>query len=172
MKKLFIASLLTLVGLSSFAQGILTTNLSASGTHLLTTNRIKVYQIEVATTNAQTFRFYDNDNLTHTGASLANSGFWGTNVVTGANYTRVSYPTNFATSFVGQTGFTNWYTNSGIYSLWVTNTQATNALAATATVATGGAETRLVGVDALFTRGVIIGGTGTGSITLYYRFED
>ena len=171
MKKLFIAALITVTGLSSFAQGLLVTNLSASGTHLLTTNRVRIYQVEVAATNAQTFRFYDNDNATHTGASLANPGFWGTNFVSGLSYTRVTWPSNVVSSFVGQTGFTNWYTNSGMFSLLVTNVQTTNVMSPLVSIATGGAETRLVGVDALFTRGVVIGGTGAGSITLYYRFD-
>jgi hypothetical protein len=171
MKKFITALLAVGLSVSAFGQGLLSTNITASGVHLLTTNRIKVYQIEVATTNAQTFRFYDNDNTTSTGAGLATPGFHGTNVVTGATYSRIMYPTNYASSFVSQSGFTNWYTNSGIYSLLVTNTQATNVLAASTVIATGGAETRLVGVDALFTRGVVVGATGTGSLTLYYKFE-
>ena len=172
MKKLLLSLLGLAMVLSAPAQGILSTNITAgAGVHLLTTNRLNVYAIEVGTTNAFTFRFYDNDNTTSSGSSLATPGFWGTNVVTGSYISRVTYPTNYLETFTNYSGYVNYKTNVGLWTLTTTNAQATNVLSTTAIVNTGGAESRVVYVNALFKRGVVFGSTGNGNITLYYRPE-
>ena len=170
MKKLLV--LIAMVGLSVSAMAqsaVLSTNISnGAGYHLISTNRLKVYSIEVTTTNAYNFRFWDNDNTLHT---TNVTGFWGTNFINGSYISRSTYPTTYVNSYVGYNGYTNWYTNAGIWSVTVTNTQATNPVAPLFTIATSGAETRVNYVDAIFTRGMLVQSTGNGAITVYYRVD-
>lgn len=174
MKKILSSILVGLLAVAgAYGQSaIISTNIVAgAGNHLITTNRAKVYAIETTSTNAVSYRFFDNDNTTSTGASLANAGFWGTNVVTGAYVSRVSYPTNYAVAFTNNYGlaYTNTYT--GIWTLNVTNAAATNAMSPLVSVATGGAESRVTYTDAIFTRGIVLGSSGNGNITVYYRVD-
>lgn len=171
MKKLLIRIAMLAVGASAVAQQVYTTNITAgAGLHLISTNRMKVYSIEVSSTNAFNYRFYDTDNTTVTPTSSA-TGWWGTNFVSGQQISRTTYLTNIASSYVGYNGFTNWYTNAGLYTLTTTNAQATNAMSPSVAISTGGAETRVTYVDAIFTRGVAVQTSGNGSITIYYRPE-
>lgn len=169
MKKILLALALVGMAVSSFAQGILSTNISnGAGMHLLSTNRIRVYSIEVTTTNAYTFKFWDNDNTATSGTT---PGFWSTNFINAAYVTRGTYPTSYVNTYVGYNGYTNYTTNSGIWGYTTTNAASTNALAPMFQIATSGAETRVNYVDAVFTRGVLINASGNGTITLYYRQE-
>ena len=172
MKKLLV--LIAMVGLSvgAMAQSaVLSTNIiNGAGLHLISTNRLKVYSIEVSTTNAYNFRFWDNDNTVNTPTSTG-TGWWGTNFVSGSYISRSTYPTTYVNSYIGYNGFTNWYTNSGVWSVTTTNSQATNAVAPLFTIATSGAETRVNYVDAIFTRGMLVQSTGNGAITVYYRVD-
>jgi hypothetical protein len=174
MKKLYIliASLTLIIGAQ--AQQMLSTNIYVSGTHQLSIARAKVYSIEVSSTNAFTYRFYDNDNLTHVPTQTATAqtnNYWGTNFVNNPYISRSTYATNITSSFTNYNGYVVWSTNAGLYTLTTTNAASTNAVAALATISTGGAETRVSYVDALFNRGIIIGSTGAGAITVYYRNE-
>ena len=171
MKKLLLIALAALSTLSAVAQSSISATLaSGATTYLISTNRLRVYSIEVTTTNAQTFKFWDNDN-TNNVPTAATSGWWGTNFVNGAYISRTTYATNLATSYVSPVGFTNWYTNAGIWSVTSTNVAATNAANVMTTVATGGAETRVTYVNQIFTRGVVATSTGNGTITFYYNPE-
>lgn len=171
MKKLLLIALAALSTIGAYAQNSVSASLTAgASTYLISTNRLRVYSIEVTTTNAQTFKFWDNDN-TNNVPTAATAGWWGTNFVNGAYISRSTYPTNMATSYVSPVGFTNWYTNAGIWSVTTTNAAATNAAVAMTTVATGGAETRVSYVNQIFTRGVVATSTGNGTITLYYNPE-
>lgn len=170
MKKLYIliASLTLIV--SAQAQLMLSTNITAgAGLHLLSLSRAKVYSIEVSSTNAYTYRFYDNDNAILT--PYATNGFYGTNFVNGAYISRSTYATNLLSQFTNYNGFINYNTNVGLYTLTTTNAATTNAMPFLANITTGGAETRVSYVDALFNRGVLIHSTGNGNITVYYRQE-
>ena len=171
MKKLYILiASLTLV-VSAQAQLMLSTNITAgAGLHLLSTTRAKVYSIEVSSTNAFTYRFYDNDNVSNVPNGSTN-GFYGTNFVNGAYISRSTYATNLLSQFTNYNGFVNYNTNVGLYTLTTTNAASTNAMPALANITTAGAETRVSYVDALFNRGVLIHTTGNGSITVYYRQE-
>jgi len=170
MKKLLL--LVAMVGLASstFAQGVLFTNVSAAGVHLLSTNRVRVYSIETSATNAVTFKFWDNDNTTHVPGS-ASPGWWGTNFVNGAYVSRSTYPTSYVNTYIGYNGYTNYTTNVGIWGLTTTNSASTNAVTPIFQAATSGAETRVSYVDATFSRGILMGVSGAGSVTIYYRQE-
>ena len=174
MKKLYILIASLALIANTQAQVMLSTNIYVSGTHQLSLARAKVYSIEISSTNAFTYRFYDNDNLTHSPAATATAqtnGYWGTNFVNTPYISRITFATNIVSSYTNYNGFANWYTNAGLYTLTTTNVASTTAMAALATITTGGAETRVSYVDALFNRGIIIGSTGAGSVTVYYRNE-
>lgn len=172
MKKLLI--LIAMLGISFGAVAQQTASVTitgGAGTYLISTNRLKVYSIESSTTNAMTFKLWDNDNTTNVPTS-ADTGFWGTNFVNGAYISRSSYLTNIATSYVNPLGYTNWYTNSGLWTVTTTNAATTNAMNPMLTVSHGAAETRVTYADLIFTRGAIVTTTGNGTITLYYRQEN
>ena len=171
MKKLYILIASLALIANTQAQQMLSTNIFVSGLHHLSIARAKVYSIEISSTNAFTYRFYDNDNLDVWPPDTTGAGYYGTNVVTGAYISRTTYATNVLSQFTNYNGFVNYNTNAGLWTLTSTNIAATNAMAALATITTGGAETRVSYVDALFNRGIIIGSTGAGSVTVYYRNE-
>jgi hypothetical protein len=173
MKKLL---LITLAGLlcasSALAQNMVSKTITdGAGIYLISTNRMKVYSIETTCTNAVSFKLWDNDNTNDVPTAAVTAGWWGTNFVNGANISRSTFATNLVTSYVSTVNYTNWYTNAGLYSVTTTNVAATNALPALTSISTGGAETRVTYVDAIFTRGAIVRSTGNGTITLYYRPE-
>lgn len=173
MKKLLLVIAMVAIGYSAVAQSILSRTITSGGSlYLLTTNRAKVYSIEVSTTNAYTFQFFDNDN-TNNVPTNALAGFWGTNFVNGSYVSKSFYTTNVASSYVGANNFTNWYTNSGLYALTTTNAAATNAVPPLATVTTSGTsgETRVSYINAIFTRGIVFYCTGNGAVTVYYTPE-
>jgi len=160
------------IAASAVAQSyVISTNIiNGAGLHLITTNRTRVYSIEITTTNAYNLRFWDNDNTVNTPTSTA-SGWWGTNFVNGAYITRSSYPTSYVQTYVSPQNFTNWYTNAGVWTVTATNAAGTNATTPLWTTATAGAETRVSYVDVVFSRGVLVYTTGNASVTLYCRQE-
>lgn len=172
MKKLLLLALAGLLTASSaIAQNIATLTIAnGPGTFLISTNRMKVYSIETTSTNAVSFKFWDNDNTNNT-PSAATTGWWGTNFVNGQYISRSTYSTNYVTSYVSTVNYTNYYTNAGIWSVTTTNAAATNALPALASINNGGAETRVTYADVIFTRGAVVNASGNGTVTLYYRPE-
>lgn len=171
MKKLLLLALALVSTVSAFAQNSVSSTLvNGATTYLISTNRLRVYSIETTTTNAVTFKIWDNDN-TNNVPTAATAGWWGTNFVNGQYISRATYATNLATSYVSPVGFTNWYTNSGIWSVTTTNAAGTNATVAMATVANGGAETRVTYANLILTRGAVVTSTGNGTVTLYYSPE-
>lgn len=171
MKKLLIVllTLATATGAMAQATASLTIN-AAPGLFLISTNRLKVYSIETATTNAAAFRLWDNDN-TNNVPNASTNGWYGTNFVNASYVSRASYLTNLTTSYTNPVGYISWYTNVGMWTVTTTNAAATNALAPLATIANGTAETRVTYQNVLFTRGAIVHATGNGTITLYYSPE-
>lgn len=119
MKKLILAGLL-LVGFAVNAATI-STNIVTPGAYVLSTNRASIYQIELLSPNAATVRLYDSNG---NGTYFYNI----TNYITAAYTNRISYTTNVTSSYVGSNGYTNWYTNAGLWSLSVSNVAATNAM--------------------------------------------
>jgi hypothetical protein len=171
MKKLLLLTLALVSTVSAFAQNQVSATLAnGATTYLLSTNRLRVYSIETTTTNAVTFKIWDNDN-TNNVPTAATTGWWGTNFVNGAYISRSTYATNLATSYVSPVGFTNWYTNAGIWSVTTTNAAGTNAVVPAVTVANGGAETRVTYANLILARGAVVTSTGNGTVTLYYSPE-
>lgn len=171
MKKLLLLTLALVSTVSAFAQNqVSSTLVNGATTYLISTNRLRVYSIETTTTNAVTFKIWDNDN-TNNVPTAATTGWWGTNFVNAAYTSRATYATNLATSYVSPVGFTNWYTNAGIWSVTTTNAAGTNASLPAVTVANGGAETRVTYANLILARGAVVTSTGNGTVTLYYSPE-
>src|SRR5882757_7781416 len=115
MKKLILISALcfsmTLASKAGVFAGTLTTpNGALSGTtnvFQITTNRANVYQVMLSSTATGVAQLYDSDitNAPQFGMFYTNSSW----------ITRGNYATNQVTSFIGQNGITNWYTNSYQY---------------------------------------------------------
>ena len=137
MKKLISLSASVLVATAAFGYGSngntgaptpsVTSITLSPGTSLLLTNNVKVVNVQLLSAYNATVAFYDN--------SATNSPTYGTNVVLGAYATTASYTTNLVQSYVGSNGYTNWYTNSAVWTYNVTNSAATNALTPTAVYA-------------------------------------
>lgn len=160
MKKLILSLVLSLAAVAAIqAQVIISTNVTSAGTTLVSTNRVSAYSFEVAATNAITLYFYDQDNMA--------DPYFGTNWVTGAYISRSTFPTNIASSYVNPNGYTNWYTNAGLFTLTTTNAAATNSLPAMAVINVGANETRVAYVPAIFTRGIVMRSTGNASVAIY-----
>jgi hypothetical protein len=161
MKKL----LLTFVTLAAFAfqtqAETFATNILSGGTYILSTNRASIYQVELTSANACLVNFYDSDSLA--------APFFGTNYVAGAFVSRTTFPTNIVSSYVGSNGFTNWYTNAGVFSLNVTNTQSTNQLPLMGAFVVAAGTYAVYNTDQLHVRGVTITTTTNVSIVVNYR---
>lgn len=133
------------------------------GVYILSTNRASVYQIEVTAGNAALLNFYDCDTLTQP--------VFGTNYTNAAYVSRTTYATNLVTSFVGYNGYTNWYTNLGVFTINVTNAIATNHLPLLFSAVVAANTYAVYNVDALFVRGIALEvPTGTNiSVVVNYR---
>jgi hypothetical protein len=171
MKKLLVIVAMLGLGLSVQSQSMVSTNVYAAGVHLLTPNRATVYSIEISSTNAYSYKLWDNDNLTHVPTAASTPGWWGTNFVNGAYISRSSYATNISSSYTNPIGGISWYTNMGLWTVTSTNAASTNVVSPVVTISTGGAETRVSYVNATFVRGILLGVTGPGSVTVYYKSE-
>ena len=132
-------------------------------TIIITTNRASAYSVEVTASANSVVSFYDID--------VTNAPYYGTNYVNSAYASRITYPTNYVYSFVGYNGYTNWYTNQGIFTLTVTNAANTNALNPLFTAVVAGNSYATYSVDALFTRGIVaVASSGTNiAIVINYR---
>lgn len=155
MKKFFnkcITSCLVFTTTLIASAGILSTNVAdqTTGPALLSTNRALLYQLEFTATASSVIDFYDQDTLA--------APYYGTNIVISSGLvTRSSYVTNIASSYVGYNGYTNWYTNSGIWFVNTTNSVATtNALTPTLSFVVGPNVAVTYAADAIFSRGVVM----------------
>jgi|ERR1041385_490119 hypothetical protein len=162
-KSIVSIGLLAIATLTMEAQQVLTfTTPATNGVVLVSTNRASVYQVEVTSTASGLLSFYDANQIT--------VPIYGTNYTNAVYTTRTSYPTNYVTSFVGYNGFTNWYTNAGIWTLVSTNAANTNALSPLFSVPVVANTLAVVNVDALFVRGITCLSTATNSgVVLSYR---
>lgn len=157
-------SVLVMVGLvltGSIRAAILSTNVANATPVLLSTNRAGIYGIELTSDKAVTVKFYDT--------GTTNEPYFGTNYVTAAYQSRIQYKTNFASSYIGQNGFTNWYTNVGLFTLNVTNAAATNQLNPGFVAVVGANQAVVYPVDLLFEQGVVVQATTNVSISVLYR---
>lgn len=160
MKKILL-SIVAIIGFNvAINADVLSTNVTSGGMHLLTTSRANVANVTISSDKNVTVYLYDADSL--------DAPYYGTNYVTGAYPTRTSYATNYVTSFVGQNGYTNWYTNAGLWTITTTNAAATNALASQAF--TIGANTAVAyDVNLLFVNGITMRTTTNATIVLNYN---
>lgn len=143
-----------------FGQNTISTNVSTGGMHLLTADRANVQNITISSDKAVTVNLYDSDNMA--------APYYGTNSVTGAYPTRLTYTTNYVTTFVGQNGFTNWYTNAGLWTITITNAAATNALSHLDFVIAANTAVSY-DVGALFVNGITMRTTTNASVVLNYN---
>jgi len=132
-------------------------------TVILTTNRVNAYSVELTATANALVNFYDID--------VTNAPYYGTNYVNASYVSRTSYTTNLVTSFVGYNGYTNWYTNQGIFTLTVTNAANTNALAPLFSAAIGPNVLTTYSVDALFARGLVAVATKGTNINIVVNYR-
>lgn len=159
-KTLIVAALIFASTVSHAA--VFSTNIANPGTFLLFTNRASVYNIEITCTANALVNFYDCDSLA--------APFFGTNYTNASYVSRTTYSTNYVTSFVGYNGFTNWYTNAGVWTLTSTNAANTNALTPAFSVSSAANTYTTVNTDAVFARGVSVVVTGTNvSLVVNYR---
>lgn len=138
-------------------------NAAMRNTIILTTNRGSAYSIEITASANALVNFYDID--------VTNAPYYGTNYVNSSFVSRTTYPTNYVYSFVGSNGYTNWYTNQGVFTLNVTNAANTNALSPIFSAVVAGNTYATYSVDNLFVRGLVaVAPTGTNvSIVVNYR---
>lgn len=168
MKKLLLVAGLLALALTSHAQVVYSTNITAgAGTYLLTSDRVAAYSFEVSATNAYTLYFYDSPNANSVPGT--GEGVWGTNVVNAAYISRSTYATNMAVSFTNYNGYVNWNTNSGLWTVTTTNAAGTNSLPLALSIPISANETRVTYASVLFTRGIVFRTTGNVSLTVYGR---
>lgn len=121
MKKLFYPLVAAILGFATAAQAQLTVSTNVvAGTYVLLSTRATIKSVQIMATNNTVVEFYDQNTVA--------APYYGTNVVVGAYQSRTSYTTNYAYSYIDFGGYTNWYTNSGIATVLVTNAAATNRL--------------------------------------------
>ena len=161
MKKLLFSIGTIALFIFSAPAAILSTNVSAGGTHLLSTNRASIYQVELTSANACVVSFYDCDSLA--------DPYFGTNYTSGAFPYRIAYATNIVSSYVGSNGYTNYYTNIGLFSLTKTNAAATNALPILGAFVVAGGTYAVYNVDQLHARGVTFTSSTNVSVVVNYR---
>lgn len=128
---------------------------------LITTNRANVTQIMLSSTATGVAQFYnsDNTNAPFFGMFYTNAPYWNLN----------HYPSNVVTSFIGQNGITNWYTNAYEYYYFVTNVANTNELQPLAALAFAANIPVVINVDMLCERGLTIRTTTNVNYTIYYN---
>lgn len=159
-KNLLIVGLLAICGIAQAA--VLSTNIPSNGVYNLSTNRASVYSVEItAAANAQV-DFYDSTILA--------APQYGTNYTNAQWVGRISYATNYVTSFVGYNGYTNWYTNAGIWTLNQTNAANTNVLPVLFSAVVAGSTYAVYNADALFANGITVRCIGTNvALVVNYR---
>lgn len=162
MKKLLLTiGLCAAATFSTFAQFPIATNTTLGGVHLLSTNRASIYSIELTSDKSVTVSLFDQDTL--------DAPYYGTNSVNAAYTISLRYPTNYVTSYIGQNGITNWYTNAGIYTYSSPVAANTNALTPGGVFVVGAGTYAVYNTDLLFTRGIVMVSTTNVSAVVNYR---
>lgn len=153
------------IGLTSSAKALtFSTNiLTGQQAYILLSTNCSVYSIQLLSAiNPVTVDFYDSAQIT--------APAFGTNYTNAAFVSTVSYASNaVVTANIGATGFTNYLTNSGIYTLLVTNAAATNVLPKMVSLAVGANLSIQSDVDITFARGVSVRPTTNVTIILGYK---
>lgn len=147
-----------------YADGVLSAAPAVGSTVVLSATGRKVYNITLVSpsaTLANTVTFFDQSTLA--------DPLYGTNYLSAAFTNRVSWATNYVTSYVGYNGVTNAWTNVGTWSVSYLVAASTNALTPAATYVVGPAGTVDSSVDFMFTRGIVYRVTTNALINVYYR---
>jgi hypothetical protein len=162
MKKLL--SIAVLIGLTVAANAaVFSTNIvaTASTNILLTTSRASVYSVELTSPASTMIELFDCDSVA--------APYNGTNSTNASYVSRTTYATNIATSYVGANGYTNWYTNSGLWTVTTTNAASTNALTPQLTFVAQANTVGSYSTDALFTRGICVRCTTNVTLVINYK---
>lgn len=161
MKKILLSLCLALAAFTSVNAAIISVTGTTNGFYLISTNRASVYSVELTGTYPGVVTLYDCDSVA--------APFFGTNYTNAAYTTRTTYATNYVTSFVSLQGYTNWYTNAGVWTLSSTTAANTNALPAMASFVVAGGTYAVYTTDALFSRGICATITTNISMIINYR---
>lgn len=162
MKKLLLIGTLLAACLSNVSAASLVVNATTNGYYLLSTNRASVYSVEITGAYPGVVTLYDCDTVA--------APFYGTNYTNATYYGRTSYPTNMVSSYTNLQGIVSWFTNTGLFTLNVTNTgPQTNVLPVQAAFVVAGGTYAVYSVDALFARGITATITTNVSLVINYR---
>jgi len=138
---------------------VVTLSPTTGGTYPLLSMGVKVKYVILSGANADSVRFYDNSGTNTVG---------GTNYITGAYTASTNYLSTNVNQYIGTTGFTNNYTNIGIFTTNVSVGISTNALAPTLAFAVSPGTMGAYPVYGLFMRGVNVRCNTNTSIVVYY----
>lgn len=167
MKKLILALFIALsVSLSANAiETVLSTNLSVGlqAYRLLSATNVVVKKVIITSDKAASVELFDCNQVTIPA--------YGTNYTNAAFQTRASYASNVVTENIGATGYTNYLTNTYIYSLFVTNAANTNRLPAIISSAVAANGTTEIDTDAVFAKGLTVLPSTNVTIILYYKTQ-
>jgi hypothetical protein len=171
MKKLLFTSIAIIAAsmLTASAQfaGVFSTNVAAGGTYLLSTSPMSINTVIVSSANAGLVQIRDVDALT---GYSTNSGTL-TNI-TPAYTSYASYYTNtIATNIVGLSGYTNYYTNAGLWTYSVANTASTNLATVQAAYAVGAGQVGVYPASVNLSHGLTITTTTNVAFTVYYTIS-
>lgn len=138
--------------------------LSSGGTNtfLITTNRALVHSVQVSSAATGVMQLWDADNT--------NAPFYGVNYTNNTYWTRASYATNLVATYISPlTGTTNVFTNSGIFTYFVTNSPGTNPLpTAFASAFTANIGNVSSGLNLVFARGIVLTTTTNVNYSIGY----
>lgn len=166
MKKIILSTVLGLIaGVQAYA-AVFSTNITASASSpafLLFTNRASVYNVILTGGYNTLVNMYDCDSVA--------APYNGTNYTVTSNLVTVSsFTTNIVSSYVGSNGYTNWTTNTGLFTYSTTNSSLqTNALTPLLSFPVAANTFETFNTDALFTRGLVIQVPTNVTVTVYYR---
>jgi hypothetical protein len=159
MKKFFATGLLLMALLTGSVFGAtLSTNVTAGGTHLLSTSGAVISSITVTagSTDPVTIKFYDNSaaDITYTNAAYT---------------TFQQYTTNLVTTNTTSTGVINIMTNSVKYNAALSVAAATNDRPISSTVsAVAGGQGTSTG-NLIMTRGIVFTSDTNATVTITYK---
>lgn len=161
MKKLLLILGIVAAGYVKSQAASIVVNGTTNGFYLISTNRASVYNVEVTSANPATIQLFDMDTVA--------VPFFGTNYTNAAFTYRITTNATQVTNYVGSNGYTNWFTNVGVYTVTLTNAANTNALPAMAAFVVAGGTYAVYNVDALFARGICATITTNASMVINYR---
>lgn len=168
MKKILVLASLV-AGIAANA-AVISTNLNVTGVtggstvFLLTTNRASTSSVIISSPSTCVISLYDCSSIA--------SPLYGTNYTISANYTNmVTYPTNYTYSFIGNNGYTNWYTNSGVWTQPTTVTAGTYALQPIAVFPVAANTAVTYDLNATFSQGIaaLCQNTTNTALVIYYK---